>query len=227
MTARRTAPAKTDETRSFIERARREQLIRITIELVAEEGYAAASLTRIARTAGITKGAVLYHFASRDAVVAAALAHVLDVLVAEVGAAVDAAPADRAPAAYVRRMVGHLTAHRDHARMITEAMAAAGPREGETRWGPLAGLLAAAREARGLGPRPDHRTLAIIVGGALDGIVAEWLRDDGYDTAAAADTLVAVLEAALFAPDGTAPPDGAPGTARSRPPGGDIREPRA
>ncbi|RSN48978.1 TetR/AcrR family transcriptional regulator [Actinomadura sp. WAC 06369] len=205
MTARGPAPGKTDETRSFIERARREQLIRITIDLVAQEGYAAASLTRIARTAGITKGAVLYHFASRDAVVAAALDHVLDALVAEVGAAVDAAPAERAPAVYVRRMVGHLAEHRDHARMITEAMAAAGPPAGETRWGPLAGLLAAARGARGLGPGPDPRTLAIIAGGAIDGIVGEWLRDDGYDTAAAADTLVAVLEAALFPPDGGTP----------------------
>ncbi|WP_106396489.1 TetR/AcrR family transcriptional regulator [Actinocorallia populi] len=198
MAVRRTPSGTGDRPLSFIEQARRDQLIGVTVDLVAERGYAAASLARIAQAAGLTKGAVLYHFASKDAVVAAAHAHVLNALVADVGAAVDAAPADRAPAAYVRRMIGHLTEHPDHARMIIEAMINVDRPDAEARWRPLAALLRSAREARGLAPGTDPRTLALIVGGAIDAIIGERLQDAAYDTEAAAEALVTMLETALF-----------------------------
>ncbi|GAA0964613.1 TetR/AcrR family transcriptional regulator [Actinocorallia libanotica] len=188
-----------DRRLSFIEQARRDQLVETTIGLVAEHGYAAASLARIAQAAGITKGAVLYHFASKDAVVAAAHAHVLDALVADVGAAVDAAPPDQAPAAYTRRMVGYLTENPHHARMVIEAMTADGRPDAEARREPLAALLRRARGSRGLPPGPDPRTLALITGGAIDAIVTERLRDPGYDARTAAEALVTMLETALFA----------------------------
>ncbi|MEQ4722399.1 TetR family transcriptional regulator [Nonomuraea sp. B19D2] len=199
MAARRTAPGTEDRQLSLIEQARRDQLIQITIDLVAEHGYAATSLTRIAQTAGITKGAVLYHFAAKDAVVAAAYERVLGELVAEVKAAVDAAPADQAPAAYVRRMVGHLADRPDHTRMIVGAMINGDPPDPSARWKPLASLLQDARQARGLAPGPDPRTLAVIVGGAIDGIIGERLQDGDYDAQAAAEALIAMLETALFA----------------------------
>ena len=250
MAGRRTVSGTVDKPLSFIERARREQLIEVTIGLVAEHGYAATSLARIAQAAGITKGAVLYHFASKDAVMEAAYAHALNALVADVGAAVDAAPPDGAPAAYVRRMVGHLAEHPDHARMIIEAMANGDRPVSEARWKPLAALLQNAREARnpgpgsgsgtgtgtslGTGPGPgpstgpesgsgqvldsgpgpgsgpgsgagvgpgagvELRTLALIVGGAIDALVGEGLRDGGYDVGAGAESLVAMVEVAVF-----------------------------
>ncbi|MFG1946265.1 TetR/AcrR family transcriptional regulator [Nonomuraea sp. NPDC048826] len=188
-----------DRPLSFIEQKRRDQLIEATIALVAERGYAATSLARIAEAAGITKGAVLYHFATKDAVVAAARAHVLDALVADVGEAVDAAPPEAAPAAYVRRMVGHLTERPHHTRMIIEALIHDERPASEARWKPLAALLDHARQARGLGPGPDLRTLALITGGAIDALLGERLQDPGYDTASAADALVTMLETAAFA----------------------------
>lgn len=182
---------------SLIEQVRRAQLIQITIDLIAEHGYAAASLTRIAQAAGITKGAVLYHFPSKNAVLAAAREHVLSELVTAVGAAVDAAGPAEAPAAYVRRMIGHLTERLDHARVLAEVLLHEERPDPAGRWGPLADLLGAARRARGLGPGPDLRTLAIVIGGGIDAIIAERLRDPGYDTASAAETLVAMLESVL------------------------------
>ncbi|MGR6919512.1 TetR/AcrR family transcriptional regulator [[Actinomadura] parvosata] len=199
MAARRTASGTEDKQLSLIEQARRDQLIRITIDLVAEHGYAGASLTRIAQTAGITKGAVLYHFASKDAVVAAAHERVLGELVSEVKAAVEAVPADQAPAAYVRRMVGHLAERPDHARMIIGAIANGDIPDPSARRKPLTSLLQDARQARGLPPGPDLRTLAVIVGGAIDAILAERLQDGGYDAQAAAEALITMLETALFA----------------------------
>jgi TetR/AcrR family transcriptional regulator len=37
------------------------------------------------------------------------------------------------------------------------------------------------------------------VSGAIDGIISERLRDTGYDTEAAAESLITMLEAATFA----------------------------
>lgn len=54
------------DDRSFIEKARRAQIIEAAAETVAEVGYAKASLARIAQQAGISKGVITYHFATKD-----------------------------------------------------------------------------------------------------------------------------------------------------------------
>ncbi|AUS77507.1 TetR family transcriptional regulator [Actinoalloteichus sp. AHMU CJ021] len=187
---------------TLTEQARRTQLVEVTIGLVAERGYAGTSLSRIAEGAGITKAAVLYHFPSKDAVVSAAHEHVLTALTGHVAEAVEAVPPEGGPAAYVRAMIGHLREHPRHTRMIVEAMTQGGgdgDYDPSLRWRPLASLLAAARQARGVTSELDLRTLAITIGGAVDAIVAERLADDGYDTGAAADLLVAMVDRTLFA----------------------------
>ncbi|QPP07128.1 TetR family transcriptional regulator [Streptomyces bathyalis] len=194
---------------SRIERERRAQLTRTTIDLVTEHGYAAASLARIAQAAGVTKGTVVYHFATKDAVLEAAYQQVLNELVADVGQAVDAVTAEQAPAAYVRRMVGHFAEHPKHARMIVESRlhqvskdedtpaGATGPARAERRQ-PLAALLTEARGDRSRAEGRDMRTLAVLVGGMIDAVVAEGLDDPTYDMQAAAETIVQMLEAELF-----------------------------
>ena len=56
---------------SFIEQARRRQIIEATIASVAEEGYAGASLARVAERAKTSKGVVLYHFGGKDELIKA------------------------------------------------------------------------------------------------------------------------------------------------------------
>ncbi|GIJ19954.1 TetR/AcrR family transcriptional regulator [Micromonospora lutea] len=183
---------------TLIERARRAQLIEVTIELVADRGYGGASLAAIAERAGITKAAVLYHFPTKAAVVRAAHQHALTALVGDVAGAVEAADVAHRPAAYVRSMVGHLREHPRHTRMIIEAMVHDdGDHDPAARWRPLAELVSAARVARGGSADIDARTTAIIVGGGIDAIVAEQLHDPDYDTAAAAERLIEMLEATL------------------------------
>jgi TetR/AcrR family fatty acid metabolism transcriptional regulator len=53
------------EERSFIERARRGQIVQCAIDAIAELGYANASLAEIARRAGVSKGVISYHFEGR------------------------------------------------------------------------------------------------------------------------------------------------------------------
>lgn len=53
---------------SFIEQARRAQILEAAEQTVARLGYARTSLARIAETAGISKGVITYHFATKDAI---------------------------------------------------------------------------------------------------------------------------------------------------------------
>jgi TetR/AcrR family transcriptional regulator, fatty acid metabolism regulator protein len=52
--------------RTFIETARRAQIVAAAIDTIAELGYVQASLVRIAETAGTSKGVIIYHFGSKD-----------------------------------------------------------------------------------------------------------------------------------------------------------------
>ncbi|QSB13581.1 TetR/AcrR family transcriptional regulator [Natronosporangium hydrolyticum] len=179
---------------TLTERARRAQLIEVTIELVADKGYAGASLSGIAERAGITKAAVLYHFPTKAAVIQAAHGHALTALTDEVAAAVAAAPVPEQPAAYIRSMIGHLREHPRHTRMIVEAMSHdGGDYDPADRWRPLAEIITAARLAGGTVGGGDPRTTAIVIGGAVDAIVAERLHDPGYDTSAAAEQLITLV----------------------------------
>ncbi len=76
---------------TFVEEARRRQIVDCTIDLMADRGYAGTALSAIAGRAGISKGAVLYHFASKGKVIEAALMHVYTNLAAVVGDRVEKA----------------------------------------------------------------------------------------------------------------------------------------
>ncbi|WP_031466726.1 TetR/AcrR family transcriptional regulator [Sciscionella sediminilitoris] len=52
--------------RTFIEEARRRQIIEAAVEVIAEQGYLKASLAKIAERAGISKGVISYHFDGKD-----------------------------------------------------------------------------------------------------------------------------------------------------------------
>jgi AcrR family transcriptional regulator len=62
---------------SFIEQARRAQIIACAIETIAELGYAQASLAQIGLRAKISKGVITYHFASKEALMQAVIDAVL------------------------------------------------------------------------------------------------------------------------------------------------------
>jgi AcrR family transcriptional regulator len=52
--------------RTFIETARRAQIVAAAIATIAEVGYAGASFARIAERVGISRGLISYHFAGKD-----------------------------------------------------------------------------------------------------------------------------------------------------------------
>jgi TetR/AcrR family transcriptional regulator len=170
------------------EQARRQQLVEATIGVIARHGYAGCSLQRIADAAGITKAAVIYHVATKDALIASAYEAVLAQLIGAVGAAVDAAPTPAAAVdAYVAGMAHHLVAHPEHLRMMVETLAETTPGapSSASRWQPLAGLVIAAQRSGEFRPDLDPRTTALVVGGGLDAVLVEHLSDPTYDVARA------------------------------------------
>jgi TetR/AcrR family transcriptional regulator, fatty acid metabolism regulator protein len=52
--------------RTFIETARRAQIVECAAEVIAESGYAAASMADFAARAGIAKSVISYHFADKN-----------------------------------------------------------------------------------------------------------------------------------------------------------------
>ncbi|GAB7040185.1 MULTISPECIES: TetR/AcrR family transcriptional regulator [Catenuloplanes] len=179
---------------TLTEQARRAQLIGVAIETVAAHGYGGTSLARIAEAAGISKAAVLYHFPSKDAVLRAAYASVLESLVAHVGAAVEPHTGAAAVEAYIRALVGYTRLHPDHTRMIIESLVAeVDPPGGPGRHETVAGLVTAAVAAGDYPAGTDVRTTAVIVNGAVDAIVSAGLADPAFDTARAAEQLITML----------------------------------
>jgi TetR/AcrR family fatty acid metabolism transcriptional regulator len=58
--------AVTQKQRTFTEAARRNQIMEAAIDTIAEVGFARASLARIGKRIGISKGLIGYHFAGKD-----------------------------------------------------------------------------------------------------------------------------------------------------------------
>lgn len=71
---------------TFIEQARRRQIVEATIEVLAVEGAKGATFARIAAEAGISPSLISYHFSSKSML----LGHVVQHIVADMDAAITA-----------------------------------------------------------------------------------------------------------------------------------------
>jgi AcrR family transcriptional regulator len=83
------------QSRSFIEEARRTQIINCAIETIAEVGYANASLAAIAQRAGISKGVISYHFAGKEDLVREVVKAVYELGAKHMGPRIEAATTAR------------------------------------------------------------------------------------------------------------------------------------
>lgn len=80
---------------TFIEAARRAQIIEGAVDVIADGGYHSASLAAIAKRAGVAKSALVYYFDTKDAL----LRQVLEEVWAEIGRRTEAAVAVHSDAA--------------------------------------------------------------------------------------------------------------------------------
>ncbi|WP_190394859.1 TetR/AcrR family transcriptional regulator [Nocardiopsis deserti] len=92
--------------RSFIEEARRGQIVRAAVETIAEEGYARASFVRIAARASVSPGLITYHFRTKERL----LRQVLEYVNARLDRAMEGGPEPLAgfEDALLRIVTGHV-----------------------------------------------------------------------------------------------------------------------
>jgi AcrR family transcriptional regulator len=107
--------------RSVTNRARRAQIVRATTELIAEQGYRAATFQAVAKRAGLpSTRTISYHFAGKDDLIAAVTSEIFRVI-GEFVSAQATAPADprAALAAYIRSAVELNEARQTEMRALT------------------------------------------------------------------------------------------------------------
>ena len=88
----------------------RARLLEATVECLVERGFAGTSTTLVSERAGVSRGAQLHHFPTKNALVVAAVEHLTDVRRAELAAAARALPTGpRRTRAVLQMLADHFT----------------------------------------------------------------------------------------------------------------------
>jgi AcrR family transcriptional regulator len=105
--------------RSFIEAARRAQIIECAIETIAEVGFAQASLAQIAKRAKVSTGVISYYFAGKDDLIREVGGHVFATGEALIRPGVNAEDtAAGSLRAFIKASVGFIQSHPTYGQAI-------------------------------------------------------------------------------------------------------------
>ena len=189
------------EKLSFIEAARRAQIIECAIDVIAELGFGQASLAQIAKRAGISTGVISYHFDGKDQLIRAVVRHVYETGGGFIRPRVDLQSGPRAAlSTLIAASVGFSAAHPNHSRAIVNLFLAGRSEfvdrsfEQARRDGFRAILEAGQRE--GVFRRFDIRAMVATIIGSLN-LVPQLLTDEpGIDLDAHGRELVEIFDRA-------------------------------
>ena len=170
---------------SFIEAARRAQIVQCAIDTIAELGYGRASLARIAGRAGVSKGVISYHFAGKDDLIEQVAASVLEAARAEMIPAIEAEPTARGKLrAYIESNLGFMRTHERAVRALVEIASGSGPEGVPTldligREDAVAALQRILRLGQQSGEFEDFstRVMAVSIRSAIDAVPAQLMAD--------------------------------------------------
>ena len=87
-------------------RAMRARLLEATVDCLVEHGFSGTSTTLVSERAGVSRGAQLHHFPTKNALVVAAVEHLTEVRGAELAAAATRLPTGSRRTRAVLRMLG-------------------------------------------------------------------------------------------------------------------------
>lgn len=177
------------EDRTFIETARRAQIVAAAIDTIAEVGYAGASFARIAERLRISRGLISYHFAGKDDLIKQVVHDVVQQGMAYMHPRILAeSTGPAALRAYIESNLAFMGEHRKDLIAITEIA-----RSGDGRrlfYGDcdvtnavnaLEHLLSGFQTARQLRPDFDPHVLAIAIRAAIDAIPPRLAIDPEFD----------------------------------------------
>ncbi|NRQ33431.1 TetR family transcriptional regulator [Nonomuraea sp. NN258] len=194
--------------RSFIEEARRAQIIAAAIEVIADVGFAQASLARIAKHAGISKGVISYHFAGKDELMEEIVDHtytgIYEYVLAEMRGLTTPTELLRTQ---ILGVAEHMRGHRDQLKALGEIFMNLRDAEGRPRYGVKAneeGYQALERiyefgQRTGEFRAFDQRVMAVTHSAAVDAMFAYWVANPDHDLDAHAGELAELMERAVRA----------------------------
>jgi TetR/AcrR family transcriptional regulator, fatty acid metabolism regulator protein len=177
--------------RTFIDQARRAQIVAAAIDAIAELGYANASLARIAKRAGASKGVITYHFAGKE--------DLIKEIVTEVFAKGEAYMTPRILAettgagmlrAYIESNLSYMRDHRNHVLSLVEIAVNARGEDGnplfddsvlDTGVLALEGILAHFQATGEFRRDFSPRVMAVAIRGAIDSVPSRLSRDASLD----------------------------------------------
>ncbi len=198
-----TAPK--ERSRSFIEQARRAQIVEAAISTIAELGYARASFARIAACAGLSStGLISYHFASRTELMGEVVDRVFGLISDHVGGRMaDQLDPPTALRTYLEANVGFVAEHRAAMAALTEIFlnggVAYGPSEEQAATSPVEQILRAG-QASGVFRDFDPSIMAALVQRSVDGFPLLLAARPGLDPAAYAAEVTTAFDLATRQP---------------------------
>lgn len=187
------------------EAERRGHIIDSTIRVLARDGVAATSLSRVAREARVAKGIICYYFKSKDQLYDAVLSHMREGMVA--AAAEEAENADDAwerVAVFISTHLTHMSDRRTDVlalRQLASTSAGGSPItdhlsvwQEHRDW--LAGALTEGQEV-GAFKDFDADLVATAISGAMENALLQWAHDPEVDLDQRAEQLLALFEPGL------------------------------
>jgi TetR/AcrR family transcriptional regulator, fatty acid metabolism regulator protein len=177
--------------RTFIETARRAQIIAAAIDAIAELGYGQASLARIAERAGISKGVILYHFTGKDDLIRELVAELSGKGRAFLGPRLEAQPTGAGKlSTYIESNMDFIRENRNHVAAVVEIALNARSDDGGSLYDfsireqgteALRQLLAYFQGTGEFRADFDPAVMAMAIRSALDAVPARLARDPGLD----------------------------------------------
>jgi AcrR family transcriptional regulator len=193
--------------RTFIETARRAQIVTGAIDTIAEVGYARASLARIAQRLGISRGLISYHFARKDELIAQVVSEVLEAGKAYMRPRILAeSTGPSILRAYIESNLAFMRDHRNHLVAIVEIGRNGVTADGQRRFygdtdvddavRALEQLLARFQAAGELRSDFDPKVMAVAVRAAIDAVPPRLTFDPGLDIDSYAREIAAAFDRA-------------------------------
>lgn len=201
---------------TFVQEARRNQIIGCAIQALAEDGYPAASLANIAARAKISKSVVAHYFGSKDQLVEEVAKAVFAAATADLMPRLQSATTMRERlSSYLEGRVLFLQTHRDHMLALFEIWTNLRTADGSLRFGEsdatetidaIEQLLRAGQRSGEFG-NFDTDVMAMAIRQAVDGVLLTLRGRPDLDLARYAHELVALFLRATANPDSSPEPN--------------------
>ncbi|RZT86605.1 TetR family transcriptional regulator [Pseudonocardia sediminis] len=197
---------------SFIEQARRRQIVAAAIDTVAEQGFGAASLAAIARTAGVSKGVISYHFSGKEELMEACVEGIYTGIAERVVPKLEGLAPLEMIREHVLAVAHEGLTHRDEMLAVGEIVTHLRRKDGSLRYGVADNEVLyqgyehmyALGRSEGVLREFDHRVMAVTLQASLDAMFGYWVAHPGSDLMAHAEQLADLVVAAVRNPGGSA-----------------------